>query len=613
MVAKRLVRSGSDVECVIDVQSASRSAPRRRHWRSAVAATLWTASDSRPDPPATAQCVRACVRACVRECWTRPAFRNAQLAHPSYRPAAKFLSFIALPTMAAEGSSSQDAGPATEVAQTSSKFSTLPDIDTSAVDVYETPSSPELKPVKHTTRSHTTSAAGGFRGGDDDDDDDSDASLDGLGRSGAAQGEDEAVTAARRRRRKAQQNDDGRGEIDRKGITTEEAKSRFENSTDPTVQGHSSAVRRRRSRRRRASDDYLDSELYELEGSSSRAKETPLAKLRRLRLEAAELEEELRKEAQEHKQDGPAESEAGDSGMGENARKLQQPTTDAIVRQLRSLRFSLDEVGPIEQTAPSPSSSTRPVQAAKAALSGLDAPTDGHASANGLATGSATSSPAMTTQNAHLADIDERLAVLEQVVGTSQGVLEETQSLARPLLPTVARLEQMAAILSQPRHIDAVSKRIKLLVAELDRVYEARRKLAALPNSNSAGAVVADASASSNGPDADKTAPLDPITLSKLDDAFALCSRVQTLLPLAPALLQRLRSLSQLHASASDFATTLDNVDQSQRQVEAQLSEMAGALKEVGDSLKENEARVKGNLEIVMQRMEDLDKRIAAL
>lgn len=351
-------------------------------------------------------------------------------------------------------------------------------------------------------------------------------------------------------------------------------------------------------------------------------KETPLAKLRRLRLEAAELEEQLNEEIEAEKKNSAQQPGDLDCEKTSKVIKRSQPSNEAILQQLRSLRLNLNQTISTKQSGyQSATSSADEISSAGAALADVKNPA---LPANDDATGagpesmsaSASQPPVITSASVHLADIDERLAFLENIVGSNQSVLEETQTLPRPLLPTVARLEHMAALLSQPRHIDAVSKRIKLLVAELDRVYEARRKLSTLPTSSGAGAVVAcggDSLAAASGSETDRIAPLDPITLSKLDEAFALCSRIQPLVPLAPALLQRLRSLSQLHASASDFASTLENVHRSQRDVESHLAEMLQALKDVGESLKENEQRTRGNLEVVKQRMEQLDKRIAAL
>lgn len=334
--------------------------------------------------------------------------------------------------------------------------------------------------------------------------------------------------------------------------------------------------------------------------------------MRRLRWEAAELEEQLTKEAQDTQvadADGQSPSEAKGATAGE--RRQTKPNAQVLLRQLRSLRLGLDQSvsdSVAEPLAPQQGSLSK----AKAALSDLNSEAHGSVS---QAESSRHDTPIahVSSDNVHLANIEERLAFLESLVGSSQGVLEETQSLPRPLLPTVARLEHLATLITQPRHIDAVSKRIKLLVAELDRVYEARRKLSTLPTGSGPAAVIADGGNGNATGSAEEKAPLDPITLSKLDDAFALCSRLQPLLPLAPALLQRLRSLSQLHSSAANFASTLDEVDASQKDVEAHLGQMVEALKEVSQSLTENEQRTKANLDVVMQRMEQLDKRIAEL
>lgn len=194
-------------------------------------------------------------------------------------------------------------------------------------------------------------------------------------------------------------------------------------------------------------------------------------------------------------------------------------------------------------------------------------------------------------------------------------------------MPTLSRLEHLSTLLTQPRHIDAISKRIKVLVSELDRVYESRRRIANLPGGPQAAIAAlvtsnnasgGDAAAGASGGDGtgnpkSVTAPLDPITLSKLDDLFALSARVRPLLPLAPALLQRLRSLATLHASASGFAASLAAVEESQGQVRAGQEEMGKAMESLEESLKANDERLKGNLAAVMGRMEELEKRVAAL
>lgn len=192
-------------------------------------------------------------------------------------------------------------------------------------------------------------------------------------------------------------------------------------------------------------------------------------------------------------------------------------------------------------------------------------------------------------------------------------ITSQTQSLPRPLLPTLARLEHISTLLSQPRHIDAISKRIKILVSELDRVYESRKKLAALPGNLSSTVATLNDGKSSSGGGEDAATPLDPITLSKLDDLFALSSRIQPLLPLTPSLLARLRSLASLHSSASQFSSSLDSLTNSQAELKSGQEEAKKALSSLEESMAGNAERVKGNLDVVMKRLEDLDKRFKAL
>ena len=92
-----------------------------------------------------------------------------------------------------------------------SKFATLPDIDTTSVDVYETASSPELGPSKSSAR--RTAGAG----------DDSDVS---------DQEADEAGSSRLENKGRKEPQDDGRGSIDRKGLPADEAMRRFQGSTE---------------------------------------------------------------------------------------------------------------------------------------------------------------------------------------------------------------------------------------------------------------------------------------------------------------------------------------------------------------------------------------------
>lgn len=304
-----------------------------------------------------------------------------------------------------------------------SKFSSLPDIDPSAVDVYETASSPELKPLKHTAR--TRRGPGGYDFGSDDDDDEDD--YDEGGETEAMEGDgvkttsgvESSLSAAKRKAKAQQELDDARGSIERKGIGIDEAKNRFANSTEMIAAKNS---RRRRDRKQR--DRYLESDVYELEGSSSRATETPIARLRRLKMEAHELEEQLASET--------ASSQQQDGGVEEgNGGKKSQPSTQDVLSHLRLLRGDLDQLQLREGAGAADSNRASDARALIAALErGTQENSEADLTAAAATGESAAQSRSLATAGAapHLSGIDERLAALETIIGASQSVLEEVSA-----------------------------------------------------------------------------------------------------------------------------------------------------------------------------------------
>lgn len=391
-----------------------------------------------------------------------------------------------------------------------SKFSTLPDVDTTAIDVYETSSSPEIKPAPSRKAKKSTRSGAG----NEDDDDDSDVS------------EGEGLGSARRSKGVAPLEN---AEIDVQGLDTLEAMRRFEGSVGVGGRGGAKCIQ---------------SQV-----------ETPAARLRRLKREMSELEKEFK---------GASDTQEDGSSSG------------TLVEQLRTLRTDLSRLGGEDTHL----DSDRRLAQAKRLLDTLQSQPPSSTTAT-----SATPASSTIQTPAHiLASYETRLSSLEHFLG---GTLDSS---TRPLLPTLTRLEQLATLLTQPRHIDAISKRVKVLVSELDRVQETRRKLGTT--------------------DGDST---DPITSAKIQDLFALSTRLAPLVPVAPALLDRLRSLAALHSNASRFQGDLTALQTEQGEVKGSLQLFTDSLKQVELSLQDNQRRFAENLQGVMARIEELSRRVDAL
>ncbi|KAJ7594840.1 Dynamitin-domain-containing protein [Mycena floridula] len=190
----------------------------------------------------------------------------------------------------------------------------------------------------------------------------------------------------------------------------------------------------------------------------------------------------------------------------------------------------------------------------------------------------------------NLVEMDRRVGELEKLVGSSTAPLDELSPLPPPLLPQISRLNSQMTLLTQPRHIDSISRRLKLLLSDLDRASTSQNNHRRHP------------SQPSNGPPSQIQEQLLP-----------LLSRLGPSLPQIPHILTRLRTLSALHASAGDFQQTLEGLEEEQRKMREALGELEGAVKTVEESLEKNRTVIKGNVEGLEQRVDALYRRLDEL
>ncbi|KAJ6475227.1 Dynamitin-domain-containing protein [Mycena vitilis] len=189
-----------------------------------------------------------------------------------------------------------------------------------------------------------------------------------------------------------------------------------------------------------------------------------------------------------------------------------------------------------------------------------------------------------------IVEMDRRVGELEKLVGSSTAALDESSPLPPPLLPLVTRLGAQLTLLTQPRHIDSISRRLKLLLSDLDRAAASQHSHRRHPSQ-------------SNG------APPSQIQ----EQVLPLLSRLGPSLPHIPHILTRLRTLSALHTSAAQFASTLEGLEEDHRKMREALGELDSAVKTIEQSLEDNRAVVKGNVGGLEARVDSLLKRVDEL
>ncbi|CAK9782261.1 hypothetical protein CC85DRAFT_306521 [Cutaneotrichosporon oleaginosum] len=192
--------------------------------------------------------------------------------------------------------------------------------------------------------------------------------------------------------------------------------------------------------------------------------------------------------------------------------------------------------------------------------------------------------------NLRVGDVDKRLAVLERAVGVADTEADSSQV---SLSDTLARLDHFMNLLTQPRHLDSVARRVKLLLADLDRAAASRRP---------------GAPASAPG-----AATLSPSDLERLQSIFSLLPRLDPLLPIIPPLLTRLRSLSTLHAESIAIADDLRELQSSDRAMAEEERELRAVVAGVQQGMVDASVSISKNWESVQARLTALDDKLTRL
>lgn len=119
-------------------------------------------------------------------------------------------------------------------------------------------------------------------------------------------------------------------------------------------------------------------------------------------------------------------------------------------------------------------------------------------------------------------------------------------------------------LLTQPRHLDSISRRLKLLISDLDRLSTAQHAHGNKKQSQQA---------------AQAETPSAPTPLQ--EQMLPLLARLAPNLPHLPHLLTRMRTLSSLHSAAADAQGILSTLEGEQRQTRGRLDVLTTAVEGV--------------------------------
>ncbi|KAI9039968.1 dynactin subunit 2 [Aspergillus affinis] len=437
-------------------------------------------------------------------------------------------------------------------------------------------------------------------------------------------------------------------DIDRQGVDADAARAHFLGATvDAREVNFSDSIDTKRkayrskSRRRRKNENGLE-EVGDLSDSEDESLDRKLARLRR---EVEELKDEVatREDATE-----PQDPAAGND---------KEPLGDGVLELSRALDS-------LYASSRGPGGVGVPHSAAAALSKKLDADSTTTqstvpATTAGLDTQQALSPlPSSSDQTipnvgvlSHAAAFDSRLALIESAMGissssnpfVSDGISEPP---LQPVLPALdhitSRLATLMNLLVGPApasavpttsaghlppsttvstpHLETLSTRVRRLTADTEALAAARKRALdaakAAQNARIAAAAIepSDVSvSSSSATETDPAATQRDEQATKIQALYATLPTIQSLHPILPSVLERLRSLRAIHAGAAQASESLDELERRQADMAREIEQWREGLRVVEEKMGQGEAALKSNVELVEPWVRDLEGRLERL
>ncbi|KAF5004639.1 hypothetical protein FDECE_8877 [Fusarium decemcellulare] len=204
---------------------------------------------------------------------------------------------------------------------------------------------------------------------------------------------------------------------------------------------------------------------------------------------------------------------------------------------------------------------------------------------------------------AKAADFDRRLVMLEKGLGINSSLMPEadTNGLPRAIIPTLDSMNKQISTLSEAStaNLDAISRRVRTLVQEQDKLNDSREKAKSLREELGRNAPTAPAEESEQE--------------AKINALYGILPTIENLTPILPPLLDRLRSLRAIHADAATASDTLSRIEKQQAEMAAELKQWNEGLEKIEAAMKEGSVSIESNKKVMEEWVKDLEERMEDL
>lgn len=422
--------------------------------------------------------------------------------------------------------------------------------------------------------------------------------------------ERETSTTVRSNSPNTEQDEDEANGIDRHRLDPDEARTHFLTSDerDPNRSSRISSKRksyRSSSKKRRRDGLKLNGLVNGVELSSDEEEESLERRLARLRREIAEVKEEY--ESKEKLEETPTEESKNKRG---------------VLHALSKVLDSVNSSSSAGQDGAAITLTKRLLSGTKPNLPAEVGAAKGDIQQN-VNSSTSTVSYAPGYQEGHnlskVSEFDSRLALIETALGIDAIPLpSQDRSGATAVIPSLETLDKQLTTLSTSTDssLEAIGRRMRQLTQSAEKLEQAREAARAAHEVLQLEALAP--SCNDDRLDTSKDVPKysifeDVETTAKINALYGTLSTIESLAPMLPSVLDRLRSLRTLHADAATASQTLAKVESRQEDMKEELQGWREGLEKVETAMQEGEQTMKANTEMIEGWVKELEQRIQRL
>lgn len=211
-----------------------------------------------------------------------------------------------------------------------------------------------------------------------------------------------------------------------------------------------------------------------------------------------------------------------------------------------------------------------------------------------------------------VADFDARITFIESVLGIDTIPLptQERQP-TRAIFPVLDTLDRQVSTLSSSTEssLDSINRRVRQLTQDAQKLTEARAAAKAAQEA----LIPDDEDDPGRPPPAINGNIQDPEQISKINALYGTLATIESLAPLLPSVLDRLRSLQSVHADAATASQRLAQLETRQENMAQELNGWREGLEKVESAMKEGERTMAGNVSVVEKWVKELEERMKKL